>query len=199
MPKLVDQTERRLSLAEAAWRIVLRHGVAGVSVRAVATEAGLATASLRQAFPTQDALLAFCFELVLDRAAHRITGLALAGGVRQRAERTLLEVLPLDPERHAEMQVWLAFAAAAMAEPQLAPTYARGHDALGRLCRSVVRSLAAGPDTHAAVTVEAARLHALLDGLAMHLVFRAEPAAAASARAVLTAHLDSLESTHRHA
>ncbi|MEO6880840.1 MAG: TetR family transcriptional regulator C-terminal domain-containing protein, partial [Mycobacteriaceae bacterium] len=121
MPKLVDHAERRVAIAEAAWRVVLRHGVAGVSVRTVAGEAGLATASLRQAFPTQDALLTFCFELVLDRAAERIASTEVAGGARERAEQALLQVLPLDEERHAEMQVWLALAAASMAHPRLAP------------------------------------------------------------------------------
>ena len=188
MPKLVNQTERRVAIAEAAWRIALRHGVAGVSVRAVAAEAGLATASLRHAFPTQDALLAFCFELVLERAAARIASSVVRGDARERAEQTLLEVLPLDHERHAEMQVWLAFAVASLAQPLLAPIYARGHDALRQLCRSVVRSLAPGSE----VGVEAARLHALLDGLAMHLVARPDPVAADTARAILTTHLNSL-------
>lgn len=188
MPKLVDKFERQVRIAEAAWRIVLRDGVAGVSVRAVAAEADLATASLRQAFPTQDALLAFCFELVLSRAAERITLLPVPGDARERAEQTLLEVLPLDAERHAEMQVWLAFTAASLAKPLLEPIYARGHDALRELSRSVIRLLVSGNE----LEVEAARLHALVDGLAMHLVARADPIAAETARDILTTHLDSL-------
>ncbi len=188
MPKLVDHAERRVAIAEAAWRIVLRHGVAGVSVRAVAAEADLATASLRQAFPTQGALLTFCFELVFDRAARRITSLTMQGGARERAERTLLEVLPLDRERHAEMQVWLAFAAASLAEPLLAPIYARGHDALRQLCRSVLAPLVPAADAD----VEAARLHALVDGLAMHLVSRADRVSADTAQVILATHLDAL-------
>lgn len=189
MPKLVDHTERRVVIAEAAWRVVLRHGVAGVSVRTVAAEAGLATASLRHAFPTQDALLTFCFELVLDRAAQRITSVQVPGGAREHAEQALAQVLPLDQERHAEMQVWLAFAAASMAHPTLAPVYARGHDALRGLCRAVVRSLAPGPDAE----LESARLHALLDGLSMHLVARGDPTGGDAAQLIVATHLDSLE------
>lgn len=188
MPKLVDQTARRVAIAEAAWRVVLGHGVAGVSVRTVAAEAGLATASLRHAFPTQDALLTFCFELVLDRAAERITSTGVAGGARERAEQALAQVLPLDAERHAEMQVWLALAAASMAHPTLAPVYARGHDALRALCRTVVRALAPGAD----VELESARLHALLDGLSMHRIARGEPASGDVVLAIVAAHLDAL-------
>lgn len=188
MPKLVDHDERRLDIAEAAWRIVRRHGVAGVSVRAVATEAGLATASLRAAFPTQTALLAFCFELVVDRAGQRIAALPTRSDARERAEFTLLEILPLDAERFAEMQVWLAFTAASLAEPSLAAIYASGHDALRELCRRVVRPLVA----RERLSLETDRLHALVDGLAMHLVSRADLLAAVDARAVLVAHLDAL-------
>ncbi len=188
VPKLVDHEERRLTIAEAAWRVVLRHGVAGVSVRAVAAEADLATASLRQAFPSQDELLGFCFELVVERAGARISALVVDGGARERAEQAVLEVLPLDRERQAEMQVWLAFAAASLAQPRLAPTYDRGHDALRGLCRSVVESLGPGPDP----AVEAVRLHALVDGLAMHLVARHDPHTVDLARRALTHHLDDL-------
>ena len=188
MPKLVNYPERQVAIAEAAWRLVLRHGVGGVSVRAVAAEAELATASLRQAFPTQDALLGFCFELAFERAAARIADVPTGGGARERAERTLREVLPLDAERAAEMQVWLSFAAASMADPLLASIYARGHDSLRALCLAVIQALAPEVDAQ----IEAGRLHALIDGLAMHLLSRRDPNAIEAASQILSAHLDSL-------
>lgn len=102
-------------------------------------------------------------------------------------EAALIQVLPLDDERSAEMRVWLAFAAASMADPLLRPTYAHGHDALGRLCRDVVTTLVPAGD----VAGESARLHALLNGLAMHLVSRGVPEGVV-AREVPTRHLNSL-------
>lgn len=188
MPKLIDHDERRIAIAEAAWRIVRRHGVAGVSVRAVATEAALATASLRAAFPTQTVLLAFCFELVVERVGQRIASLPDPDDARERAENTMLEVLPLDDERFAEMQVWLAFTAASLAEPPLASIYADGHDALRKLCNRVVRPLV----TRERLALETDRLHALVDGLALHLVARDDPTAPVDARSVLAAHFDGL-------
>lgn len=188
MPKLIDHSQRRADIAEAAWRVVLRDGAAGVSVRAVSAEANLATASLRHSFPTQNSLLTCCFELVLERAAERIAGASGAGTAREQAEQALLQTLPLDDERRAEMQVWLAFSAAAMVSDALAPVHARGHAALRDLCGYVVATLT--PTRN--IEVEAARLHALLDGLAMHLVSVRDPDAAELARAVLRVHLDSL-------
>lgn len=188
MPKLIDHAERRVAIAEAAWRVVLRDGVAGVSVRVVAAEAGLATASLRHTFPTQESLLAFCFELVLDRAANRIASIPACGSARAHAEQAVLHVLPLDAERHGEMQVWIAFTAASMVSAALAPVYARGHDDLRELCRSVVSAVAPCAD----LELESAHLHALIDGLAMHLVSRPQPGAADTAQQVIRAHLNSL-------
>ena len=188
MPKLVNYPERQVAIAEAAWRLVLRHGVGGVSVRAVAAEAELATASLRQAFPTQDALLGFCFELAFERAAARIANVPTGRGARERAERTLREVLPLDAERAAEMQVWLSFAAASMADPLLSSIYARGHDSLRELCLAVIQAGVSKVDAQ----IEAGRLHALIDGLAMHLLSRRHPHAIEAASQILSAHLDSL-------
>lgn len=189
MPKLLDHDERRLEIARAVWRLVRDRGLASVSVRSVAAEAGLATASLRRAFPTQQALLTFCFELVVERAGRRIADLPAKGDARAYAEQVLREVLPLDAERRAEMTVWLVFASAALTDASLAPVFTAGHDALHELCRAVVASL--GVD-EAAVPFEAEGLHALVDGLAMHLVTSADRTSVERAETVLARQLDDL-------
>ena len=69
MPRLIDHDARRAEIADAAWRVILREGVTGASVRTVAAEAGLSSGSLRHVFATQSALLVYAFQLVIDRAA----------------------------------------------------------------------------------------------------------------------------------
>ena len=59
--------ELALGIAASAVRVLSTRGVGALSVRTVAAEAGLATGSLRRAFPTQDALLVFSLELVSRR------------------------------------------------------------------------------------------------------------------------------------
>ncbi|HLR93636.1 MAG TPA: TetR family transcriptional regulator [Jiangellaceae bacterium] len=68
MPRLIDHDERRERFAEATWRVILRDGVGGVSVRTVAAEAGHSTGSLRHVFASQSQLLVFALQLVVDRA-----------------------------------------------------------------------------------------------------------------------------------
>ena len=72
MPKRLDAEKRRAELAQAVWRLVLRVGVAGASVRAVADEAGLSMGSVRYFFGTQDELLRFAMSQVIEQAGARV-------------------------------------------------------------------------------------------------------------------------------
>src|SRR3712207_1800224 len=117
MPRVVDPAERRADLAEAVWRVVRRHGLDGASVRAVAREAGLSMGSLRHYFGTQSELLIVAMRMVIERIELRVARLPARDDPRQAAQSVLLELLPLDDERRAENEVWLAFTARALVDP----------------------------------------------------------------------------------
>ena len=187
MPRLVDHEQRRQELAAALWRLVLREGIEAASVRRVAAEAGWSTGSLRHYFETQSELLAFAMELVVQRVSARVAAIPRGRDPHAMAERLLHEVLPLDPERHAEMQVWLAFTARSLVEPGLRELRDRAHSGLRSLCRAAADLLAAPSPER-----EAERLHALIDGLALHAVL--DPATTTPARQVelLGVQLDAL-------
>lgn len=188
MPKVVDPVERRQEVATAVWRVVRRDGLDRASVRNVAAEAGLSMGSLRHYFGTQSELLNFTLRMVIDRVEARIAAVGDEGGPRRRAERVLAEVLPLDAERAAENQVWLAFHARAMVDPELRAQCEQAYDALRAGCRLLVAELAPGAD----VDLEAGRLHALVDGLAVQAATRPDLVTPAHLRAVLIRHLDDL-------
>jgi AcrR family transcriptional regulator len=165
MPRLVDHEQRREELAAALWRLVLREGIEAASVRRVAAEAGWSTGSLRHYFETQPELLAFAMDLVVQRVSDRVAAIPRGRDRRALAERLLHEVLPLDAERQAEMQVWLAFTARSLVEPALRELRDRAHAGLRSLCRAAADLLAAPSPER-----DAERLHALIDGLALHAV-----------------------------
>ena len=187
MPKQVDHAERRRELAEALWRLIMREGIEAASVRRVAAEAGWSTGSLRHYFEGQSDLLAFAMELVTQRVGERIAALATEPDLRVQSERLLGQLLPLDEERRAEMQVWLAFTMRAVVDPALRGVRDAAHVQLRALCRDVVKALGAADDA-----LEAERLHALVDGLALHAVLAPEHMTPARQRALLAAHLDAL-------
>jgi AcrR family transcriptional regulator len=189
MPKIVDPAERRQHLAAAAWRVILRDGLEHASVRNVAREAGLSNGSLRHMFGTQAELLVFAMNQVVERIERRLDSLDPTGDPRATAERFLVELLPLDEERQEENAVWLAFTARALVDPELRECADRSYDALRAGCRRWVAEIASD---QVDIEWEADRLHALLDGLAVHAATRPEVATADRLQAILAMHLDTL-------
>lgn len=195
MPKIVDIEARREELAEALWRVVRSDGLEQASVRNVAQEAGMSIGALRHYFVTKEELLAFAMRLVIERARNRIEALDLSSCDPRRAvEVVLCEVLPLGPERRVETEVWLAFTGKALVDPALRALRDESYDLLQGLCRRLVRMLIDSglASTGSDVDLEAERLYALIDGLAMHAVVRPERAADDLLTAVLKRHLDDL-------
>ena len=175
MPKVVDHEARREELAAALWRVVVRDGIEAASIRRVAAEAGWSTGSLRHYFDSQTALLDFAMQLAVERVTARVGAVTGEGPPRAVAEALLHEVLPLDAERRAEAQIWLAFTARSLVDPGLRELRERAHTGLRDLCRVAAQFAGAPPD-------DAERLHALVDGLALHAVL--DPATTTPARIV---------------
>ncbi|MFF2091632.1 TetR/AcrR family transcriptional regulator [Paenibacillus sp. NPDC058174] len=194
MPKIVDHDRRREQLAEAAWRVIRREGMEGVSVRSVAEEAGMSLGSLRHYFVTQSELLAFSMQLVSERVMRRLKELKLNGNPRQNIELIVAQLVPLDEERLAESEVWLAFMGRAVGDPSIRAFSLQVHDQLYNgflsiVSGMVVQGLAAA---NLDVELEAKRLHALVDGLVVHGVTRPERLNAAEINRVLLYHLDQM-------
>ena len=192
MPRVVDHERRRRELAAAAFELARRRGLAAVSVRAVAQEAGTTPSSLRHYFPSQPELLRQVMAHVVASATDRVRAVPRTGRPLDVATAQLVELLPLDEERAAEADVWLAFSAAALAEPGLRALRAASDAALEGLCTRVVLSLRGQEEPDDGVRSAAAHLWALLDGLALHLRLAPERTRAAEAVAVLRRALEDL-------
>lgn len=172
MPKIVDHEERRRELAGAVWRVILRDGVEGISVRNVGAEAGWSTGALRHYFGTKEELLAAATQLLEERVMGRFESKHYGGTPREAVRAVLCEVLPLDDERREEGALWFAFAARSLVDPRIAEEHALVFDGMRELCNRTVHQmyeggwLVAGLDPE----IETARLHALLDGLLVHML-----------------------------
>jgi AcrR family transcriptional regulator len=194
VPKLVDHEERRQELVDAAWRVIHREGVEGATVREIAAEADCSPGSLRYYFPTQAELLAFAMELVAERVRERVEALEPVADVRAGVQRALEEVLPLDEERLTEMEIWIAFSARAQVDENLRRQREETHMALRQFIRTCIDALAGAGLMHRdhSRELETNRLHALVDGLALHGVTSPETMTPRRARRVLRAHLAAL-------
>lgn len=194
MPRLIDHDERRQQLAEATWRVITRDGVGRTSVRSVAAESGRSVGSLRHVFSTQSELLVYALQLVVTRATARITALPPQEDAVQTVIAVAAQLLPLDSARRAEMEVYQALFVAANADAHLRGPRDEAHREMQSSCHWMIEQLDNGSDLadDADRECEARRLHALIDGLASHLVCQPVDADTDWAYQVLASHIHSL-------
>jgi AcrR family transcriptional regulator len=186
MPKKVDPEERRRLIADALMRVAAEQGLESVSLRHVATQAGVSAGMVQHYFRTRDEMMTFALTIVRERSQLRITE-AVAGLGGEPAPRLLLRtmivaLLPLDDQSRDNGRVALAFLAYTAVRPTAAAAL-RG-DSAGMV--DFIAGMLTVPDPVGA----AAGLLALMEGLGIYLLggqYTAERALQA-----LDAHLDLL-------
>jgi Transcriptional regulator len=196
MPKVVDHDKQKEKIAEAAWRVIRSGGLGQATVRNIAQEAGLSFGAMRHYFNSQSELLRFAMNLVSDRVKERIQsmGLFASGFQMEDAKRLLLQFLPIDEERTLEMEVWFAFTAKSLSDPELKPHSDEVYDTLRKIMKDIVGAMVQTEKAKPGLDeeLEAERLYALIDGLALHRMLRPDTLSPAMMEAALTRHLDSL-------
>ena len=167
---MIDHNSRRHEIAHAVWRIVVRDGVSAVSIRDVAAEAGLAVGSVRHVFGTKAELLEYSMALVHERTRERVATHFAINDPRRFAEAVLAELMPLDDQRRTEMAVNMAVVAESPSHHALRRVALDAQKAISDACAVVLMRLQneklVRPDADLAYETE--RLHALVDGLALH-------------------------------
>jgi TetR/AcrR family transcriptional repressor of bet genes len=171
VPKIVDHDARRRELVRAAWRVVGRDGLDGLTTRAVAREAGWSTGVLAHYFDNREELLLAAFRLVFDEAMQRMQDTLAAHSDPMRAlTNALLEAVPLTTRQHTEAIVWFTFLGLAAGQPTLhaeAQTrYGLWLDLIEHAVQAVV------PDRGSTETRRIARLLVShVDGLTIQAIF----------------------------
>ena len=176
------------------WRILLRDGMAAVTVRALAAEAGWSVGALRHYYQSQDDLILFATGEMLSTISQRIDALDLDSPDHRVLQQAIEEMLPLDRQRKAEAQVWFALLTRRVGSPQVAAEANEldlivrdgVHQVLTKL--DAANLLSAGRDFE----VEAVRLHALIDGLALHALSEPPLDSPTAIRAAINTHLRDL-------
>jgi AcrR family transcriptional regulator len=137
MPRVADHDQRRAQIARAFQRLLAADGFAAVSFSRVAAEAGISVGLIQHYFAGKDVLLHFAYEDASRRLGERVRVRVRDGEVARLpiAEvllDSLVELLPLDPERDVEYRVRQGLQAQASHHPGLADVARRaGRDLLG--------------------------------------------------------------------
>jgi len=176
MPKEVDHDERREELLEAVWRVIVRDGIEGTTIRGIAKETGWSTGVLSHYFADKDEIIASALRLAYERIATRWDEkLAGLSGIEALYE-LVIDNLPLDEERQLETQLLMNYWSMMI----------RGHDLTDRpqrrgplLIDLLTRFVREGQEAGEIRSDEAPediaeRLLGLIDGFSLHTLLNPE-------------------------
>ncbi|MFI9454608.1 TetR/AcrR family transcriptional regulator [Amycolatopsis sp. NPDC052450] len=179
MPKIVDRAERRREIAGALLRIVAREGVEAVSVRSVAVEAGVSAGAVQKYFSTKEDLFRFALDMTSEFLEQRWKTLDQSGNLLDLLLRLLVEAMPLDEQRRAEVIVINAFTARAAVRPSWAEFIRTGYDELAEITTEYISKAQSAGHVRDDLTASdlADAVLALSDGFANRMLTSADPAA----------------------
>ncbi len=154
--------EQREALTDAVWAVLAARGPLGLTLRAVAQEAGCTTGLVLHTFADKRALLLHARDVLHERTL-RAADLAEHGATdAEEALRAVVEgALPLDEEGRAEGRVWFGFLAAAMHDDELRARHAKHSGAMVARLERLIH--AAYPDVDA--TGASLELTSVIEGM----------------------------------
>jgi len=124
MPKIVDHDSQRLKFAEAAMSLIARHGLEGVTMRAVAAEAGLSYGSLFHYFNSKDELLMHVVRHSTSQQTKRINAYTSQYSGLKALEHLLCDDAIISESSRDDWMVWLTFLYKAALQTSFAEAYA---------------------------------------------------------------------------
>jgi len=194
MAKHSGHDERRSAFAAAAFRALARDGLAGLTVRNVAKEAGYTTGALVHYYPSKDQLFVAASEHAAYVVRPRMEQDEAAFGGIEGLRRVIYDALPTTAEARDLWSVWLVFWDRAKTDPVIGgiaqERYTEWHGRLERLIRR------AQDDGEIDTAVDAGMLAqfatVIVDGVAIQTLRTSARLSAKRQRAMIDAWLDGL-------
>lgn len=167
MPKIINHEKKKEQIIQYAFDSIVENGVKGSTVRQIVKLAEMTPGQIRYYFPNHSELLNAVMSTVELKIRRRIEIIFTSENLNtiDKAKASLLSVLPLDQERLADMEVWMAFRYDIHEYGQ-----STLDDGIDQLCNSVLTLL---KNEHLLkdnlnIHLNSMKLHALIDGLALH-------------------------------
>lgn len=186
MPKIVDHEERRKIIAKSTWNVIAREGLGGASVRSIAKEANLSLGAVRHYFQTQEELLEFAMQLVEEQVTERILKhLQSSLPPKEQVLNILMELITPE-EKKVEMQVWLEYVSYKIRKKELQKESV--HETISEILHRLKKAGLLKEEI--VLEEEIVFLHALIDGLALHILMGLVPIERERIRYLLKKELD---------
>jgi AcrR family transcriptional regulator len=186
--------ERRIEVAQAAWRVIVREGLDRTSMRAIAQELGSSTGVVTHYFRDKEELTLFALEQVFENVATEMKSCAKGWQGIDRLEQMICVALPLEKIDRDDWKVWMAFLGYSIGREHLVQEHRKRYDFLRKIICQELADLQIAKLIRADLdlTLEANALIALVDGIGIGVVIYPEQFSAEQQHYLVRRHIDAL-------
>lgn len=170
------QSDRRLEVSEAAWRVIVREGLDRASMRAIAQEMNCTTGGVTHYFRNKQELILFALHQVTARLQEKMAAAITNLSGTKRLVAMLSSFLPADQESREVLRVWVAFLGYAVGREDL---MAYHQQSAGQLRQIILKELQTLQQQHIIRTdldleSEANILLALVNGVSLDSLIQSQ-------------------------
>ncbi|MFE1743735.1 TetR/AcrR family transcriptional regulator [Coleofasciculus sp. H7-2] len=186
--------DRRIEVANAAWRVIIREGLDRTSMRAIAQELGSSTGVVTHYFRDKEALILFALERVFENVLDEMKGCTQKEQGIDRLEAMLFTALPLENRDKDDWKVWVAFLGYSIGREHLVQKHRKRYDCLRQMLTQALADLQTANLLRADLdlTLEANALVALVDGIGTGIVICPEQFSAEQQQYLVRRHINIL-------
>ncbi|MEM9448297.1 MAG: TetR/AcrR family transcriptional regulator [Cyanobacteria bacterium P01_E01_bin.6] len=189
--------DRRIEVARAAWRVIVREGLDRASMRAIAQELGSSTGVVTHYFRDKESLILFALEQVFENVLQDMKTCAKAWQGIDRLEQMIFLALPLEASDKDDWKVWMAFLGYSVGRPHLVQEHQKRYDLLRQVISQELAALQTAKLIRADldVALEANALIALVDGISTRVVICPEQFSAEQQQYLVRRHIHTLRAS----
>lgn len=191
---LKSQRDRRLEVSEAAWRVIVREGLDRTSLRAIAQELSCTTGVVTHYFRDKQELILFALNQVTQSLLQAMQAESSQALEVERLVNMMSAFLPLDGERQAILQVWLAFLGYAVGRDSLMAEHQRSAAQLRQVIIQELQALHSAKLIREDVDLEleANTLLAFVNGISLDSLIQAHPLSPEQQQQAIRRYIDAL-------
>lgn len=146
MPKIVDHDARRQEISDSVLQLAVSEGLEAVTLRRVATEAGMSMGTVQHYFAGKQQMISYAFDTMsktrAERVQNAVTGLGPDAAPRTVIRTMITEVLPLTAQSRFEALVGAAYYIRSVNDPETRRVMAAGPKQVIAILRRLLISAA---------------------------------------------------------
>ncbi len=186
--------DRRMKVAQAAWRVIAREGLDRTSMRAIAQELGSSTGVVTHYFRDKEELTLFALEKVFENTLEVMRSCGEGRQGIDRLEQMIFAALPLEASDTDDWKVWVAFLGYSIGREHLVREHRKRYELLRQIICQELADLQTAKLIRADLdlSLEANALVALVDGIGTGVVICPEQFSSEQQKYLVRRHIKGL-------